>query len=70
MACRGVVRQAGPFACYAEGFRQFVTASRWLGENVPDGSARVQPKTSHLVYTFGCPKPDIPAELRSGAFFP
>ena len=50
MACRGVVRQAGPFACYAEGFRQFVTASRWLGENVPDGSA-VFSRKPRILYT-------------------
>ena len=50
LACRGVVRQAGPFACYAEGFRQFVTASRWLGENVPDGSA-VFSRKPRIFYT-------------------
>ena len=50
MACRGVVRQAGPFACYAEGFRQFVTASRWVGENVPDGSA-VFTRKPRIFYT-------------------
>jgi len=50
MACRGVVRQAGPFACYGEGFRQFVTASRWLGENVPDGSA-VFSRKPRILYT-------------------
>ena len=50
IACRGVVRQAGPFACYAEGYRQFVTASRWLGENVPDGSA-VFSRKPRILYT-------------------
>ena len=50
LACRGVVRQVGPFGCYAEGFRQFVTASRWLGENVPDGSA-VFSRKPRILYT-------------------
>jgi len=36
-ACREAVRAAGPFACYGEGFQQFVAAARWLGENAPDG---------------------------------
>ncbi len=49
-ACRGVVRQAGPFACYSEGFRQFVTASRWVGENIPDGSA-VFSRKPRIFYT-------------------
>lgn len=36
-ACRRAVRAGGPFACYGEGFQQFVAAARWLGENAPDG---------------------------------
>ena len=50
ITCRGVVRQVGPFGCYAEGFRQFVTASRWIGENAPDGSA-VFSRKPRILYT-------------------
>ncbi len=49
-ACREVVRVAGPFACYGEGFQQFVSASRWVGENVPDGSA-VFSRKPRIFYT-------------------
>ena len=37
--CRRTVQTAGPFACYGEGFQQFVAAARWLGENAPEDSA-------------------------------
>jgi len=49
-ACRGVVRQAGPFGCYSEGLQQFVSAARWIGENVPDGSA-VFSRKPRIFYT-------------------
>ena len=49
-ACREDVREAGPFACYGEGFRQFVSAARWIGENVPDGSA-VFSRKPRIFYT-------------------
>jgi hypothetical protein len=49
-ACREVVRVAGPFACYGEGFQQFVSAARWVGENVPDGSA-VFSRKPRIFYT-------------------
>ena len=48
--CRRVVRQAGPFACYGEGFQQFVSAARWVGENVPDGAA-VFSRKPRIFYT-------------------
>ena len=48
--CREVVRVAGPFACYGEGFQQFVSAARWVGENVPDGSA-VFSRKPRIFYT-------------------
>jgi hypothetical protein len=41
---------AGPFACYGEGFQQFVSAARWIGENVPDGSA-VFSRKPRIFYT-------------------
>ncbi len=41
---------AGPFACYGEGFQQFVSAARWVGENVPDGSA-VFSRKPRIFYT-------------------
>jgi hypothetical protein len=41
---------AGPFACYGEGFQQFVSAARWIGENVPDGSAAFSRKP-RIFYT-------------------
>ena len=50
MACRGVVRQEGPFACYGQGFQQFVSAARWLGENAPDGSV-VFSRKPRIFYT-------------------
>ena len=49
-ACRAVVRQAGPFGCYSEGLQQFVSAARWIGENVPDGSA-VFSRKPRIFYT-------------------
>jgi hypothetical protein len=49
-ACREVVRQAGPFACYGAGFQQFVSAARWVGENVPEGSA-VFTRKPRIFYT-------------------
>ncbi len=50
VACRAAVRQGGPFACYGEGFQQFVSAARWTGENVPDGSA-VFSRKPRIFYT-------------------
>ena len=49
-ACRDAVRAAGPFACYSEGFQQFVAAARWLGENAPDG-AGVFSRKPRIFYT-------------------
>jgi len=49
-ACRGAVRAAGPFACYGEGFQQFVAAARWLGENAPD-EANVFSRKPRIFYT-------------------
>jgi hypothetical protein len=49
-ACREGVRVAGPFACYGEGFQQFVFAARWIGENAPDGSA-VFSRKPRIFYT-------------------
>ena len=49
-ACREVVKAAGPFACYSEGFQQFVAAARWLGENAPDG-AGVFSRKPRIFYT-------------------
>jgi hypothetical protein len=49
-ACRELVREAGPFACYGQGFQQFVSAARWLGENVPDGAA-VFSRKPRIFYT-------------------
>ena len=43
-------RHAGPYAWCAGGYRQFVTASRWLGENVADGSA-VFSRKPRILYT-------------------
>lgn len=37
-ACRVAVDQNGPFACYGEGFQEFVRAARWMGENALDGA--------------------------------
>lgn len=37
-ACGVAVEANGPFACYQTGFLEFVAASRWLGENAPDGA--------------------------------
>jgi hypothetical protein len=48
--CRAVVRQDGPFACHGEPFRQFVSAARWIGENLPDGSA-VFTRKPRIFYT-------------------
>ena len=48
--CREVIRVAGPFACYGEGFQQFVSAARWVGENVPEGSA-VFSRKPRIFYT-------------------
>ena len=48
--CREVIRMSGPFACYGEGFLQFVSAARWVGENVPDGSA-VFSRKPRIFYT-------------------
>ncbi len=50
VACREAVRGAGPFACYGEGFQQFVAAARWLGENAPDG-AGVFSRKPRILYT-------------------
>ena len=49
-ACREAVRTAGPFACYSEGFQQFVAAARWLGENAPEG-AGVFSRKPRIFYT-------------------
>ena len=49
-ACREMVKAAGPFACYSEGFQQFVAAARWLGENAPDG-AGVFSRKPRIFYT-------------------
>ncbi len=49
-ACREVVRVAGPFACYGAEFQQFVSAARWIGENVPDGSV-VFSRKPRIFYT-------------------
>ena len=49
-ACRDAVRAAGPFACYSEGFQQFVSAARWLGENAPEG-AGVFSRKPRIFYT-------------------
>ena len=49
-ACREAVRRGGPFACYGEGFLQFVSAARWIGENLPDGSA-VFTRKPRIFYT-------------------
>ena len=49
-ACREGVRVAGPFACYGVGFQQFVSAARWIGENVPDESA-VFSRKPRIFYT-------------------
>jgi hypothetical protein len=49
-ACREGVRVAGPFACYGEGFQQFVSSARWIGENAPDGSA-VFSRKPRIFYT-------------------
>ena len=64
--CREVVRVAGPFACYGEGFQQFVSAARWGWRKRSRRVSRFQPKASHLLYAFRRPKPDVPAECRSG----
>ena len=49
-ACRGAMRAAGPFACYGEGFQQFVAAARWLGENAPE-DANVFSRKPRIFYT-------------------
>lgn len=49
-ACRGAVQAVGPFACYGEGFQQFVAAARWLGENAPD-EANVFSRKPRIFYT-------------------
>ena len=49
-ACREAVRAAGPFACYGEGFQEFVAAARWLGENAPD-EAGVFSRKPRIFYT-------------------
>jgi len=48
--CRRAVEAAGPFACYGEGFQQFVAAARWLGENAPDDAA-VFSRKPRIFYT-------------------
>jgi len=48
--CRVAVRQDGPFACYGEPFLQFVSAARWIGENLPGGSA-VFSRKPRIFYT-------------------
>jgi 4-amino-4-deoxy-L-arabinose transferase-like glycosyltransferase len=49
-ACRVLVEQAGPFACYGEGFQEFVSAARWMGENAPDGAV-VLTRKPRIFYT-------------------
>ena len=49
-ACGSVVASSGPFACYGGGFQEFVLASRWLGENAPDG-ARAFTRKPRIFYT-------------------
>jgi len=69
MACRGVVRQEGPFACYGQGFQQFVSAARWLGENVPDGSV-VFSRKPRIFYTLsGVSSRTYPLSSDSERFF-
>ena len=48
--CRRAVEAAGPFACYGEGFQQFVAAARWLGENAPEDAA-VFSRKPRIFYT-------------------
>ena len=68
-ACRGVVRQAGPFACYGVGFQQFVSAARWIGENVPEGSA-VFSRKPRIFYTLsGIRSRTYPLSTDSDRFF-
>ena len=37
--CRGLVRQAGPFACYGDPIIEFERAAVWSGHHVPAGSS-------------------------------
>ena len=67
--CRRAVRQAGPFACYGEGFQQFVSAARWAGENIPDGSA-VFTRKPRIFYTLsGVRSRTYPLSADSELFF-
>jgi hypothetical protein len=60
---------AGPFACYGEGFQQFVSAARWVGENVPDGAA-VFSRKPRIFYTLsGVPSRTYPLSADPERFF-
>jgi hypothetical protein len=68
-ACRQAVRQEGPFACYGQGFQQFVSAARWLGENLPDGSAVFTRKPRIFYSLSGVPSRTYPLSPDSERFF-
>jgi hypothetical protein len=48
--CWTLVRTVGPFACYEDRMREFVSAARWSGENLPEGS-RVISRKPRLFFT-------------------
>lgn len=67
--CRRTVQTAGPFACYGEGFQQFVAAARWLGENAPEGSAVFSRKPRIFFTLSGVSSRTYPLSTDPGRFF-
>lgn len=59
-ACSAAVQTGGPFACNSAGFQEFVSAARWLGENVADDAAVFTRKPRMFYVLSGIPSRTYP----------
>lgn len=67
--CRVIVASTGPFGCYGNRLREFVSAARWGGENLPE-DAVVMSRKPRLFFTMtGLKGLTYPLEDDADAFF-
>jgi 4-amino-4-deoxy-L-arabinose transferase-like glycosyltransferase len=68
-ACGVAIERGGAFACYGEGFQEFVRAARWMGENAPDGAV-VLTRKPRIFYTLsGLSSDTYPFSTTADEFF-
>jgi hypothetical protein len=58
--CRGAAQAVGPFACGGEALVDLVSAARWAGENLPEGSAVLTRKPRIWYLNSGVPTRTYP----------